>query len=110
MWMPWPEGRPSNVGRTSAVDHVLSRVRHPSFSPELAEELVRGLSHRRLRRLWSETSRILATTMSDETRLNVVVFRDHLLRELERYDASAAHFCARADARAGVRGRRADRS
>ena len=100
----------ANVAPTSAVDQVLSRVRHPSFSPEIAEELVRGLSRRRLRRLWSETSRTLATTMSDENRLNVVMFRDHLLRELERHDPSAAHSCARADAKAGVRGRRADRS
>lgn len=105
VFMPWSEGPPTNPGWTSAVDQVLSRVRHPSFSPELAEKLVHGLSRRRLRRLWSETSRMLSTTMKDETRLNLVVFRDHLLRELERHDSSAAAACARADARARRAGR-----
>jgi hypothetical protein len=105
VWMLWPERPPASAPRPSAVDLVLSRARHPSFTPELAEELVSGLSRRRLRRLWSETSRMLGTTMGDAIRLNVVVLRAELLRQLERQDPAAVEACTRSDLRARRDGR-----
>jgi hypothetical protein len=60
----------------------MSRTRHPSFSAETAESLVRGLSRRQLLQVWDETTTLLGQPLPVELRLNVVVLRDHLLRRL----------------------------
>jgi hypothetical protein len=110
-WMMWPGQGPVPVSpRPSTSDRVLARVRHPSFGPEVADQLVRELSRRQLRRLWVESDRLLGQPLPDDTRLNVVVLRDHLLRQLERLDPSAVLVCDRArPARLGRRRRAARR-
>ena len=41
----WPGNWPAGVRpRPSKVELVLSRVRHPSFTPDVADELVRDLN------------------------------------------------------------------
>jgi hypothetical protein len=69
--------------RLSSAEWVLARVRHPSFTPDVAEELVRDLSRRGLRRLWKETGRLLEGPLDDEVRLHVVVLRERLLDRLD---------------------------
>ena len=103
----WPASGPP---RPSMVDLVLSRVRHPSFTPEAADELVRDLTRRQLRRLWTETTGLLAEPMSDELRFRHVVLREQVLSELERRDPGAMSVCARRDRSVLVRWRRAGRS
>ena len=80
-WPVWAAAQPPR--QPSAVDLVLARVRHPSFTPDLADELVRSLSRRALRRLWNETERILEETSDDEMRFRVVVLRERLLDQLD---------------------------
>lgn len=107
----WPGSWPASVPpRPSKVELVLSRVRHPSFTPEVAEKLVRDLNRRQLRRLWTETTRLLAEPLSDELRFSLVVLREHVLSELERHDPGAMSDCARRDRSVQVRERRAGRS
>jgi hypothetical protein len=109
--MIWPGHWPASASRRpSPVDVVVSRVRHPSFTPEGVGDLVRALSRRQLRRLWSETSRLLSQELSDAIRLNVVLLRDQVLRELERHDVAALRDCARTGRPRAVRRRRAGRS
>lgn len=110
MWM-WQPPRPANAPRRpSTVDLVLSRTRHPSFSPELAENLVADLSRRRLRLLWEATTRQLREPLSHAHRLTVVVLRDQVLRELERHHPAAFEACVRSARGQTVRRRRAGRS
>ena len=72
----------------SALDRLLSRTRHPSFSVVVADSLVRDLSRRQLLQVWDETTALLAQPLAVELRLNVVVLRDHLLRRLDGVDRS----------------------
>jgi hypothetical protein len=65
-------------------EQILSRVRHPSFVSGQLDELLRGLSHRQLRRLWRESARQLDSTIPDDVRLNIVLLREWLL---DRFDA-----------------------
>jgi len=58
-------------------------VRHPSFTPDVAEGLVRDLSRRGLRRLWQETGRLLEGSLDEDVRLHVVVLRQRLLDRLD---------------------------
>ena len=110
MWM-WPAPRPtSSPRRPSTVDLALSKTRHPSFSPELAENLVAELSRRQLRLLWDATGRQLREQLSHAHRLNVVVLREHVLRELERHHPATFEACLRSARGQVVRRRRADRS
>jgi hypothetical protein len=74
--------------RPSALDRVLSRTRHPSFSAVVAENLVRALSRRQLLQVWDETTTLLGQPLAVELRLNVVMLRDHLLRRLDVVDLS----------------------
>jgi hypothetical protein len=80
-WPLWGSAQPA-PRRPSAVEQVLSRVRHPSFTPDVADELVRNLSRPALRRLWKATERILEETSDDDLRFRVVVFRERLLDQL----------------------------
>ena len=84
-------------GRTAAAryDLVLSRARHPSFSPALAEHLVAPLSRRQLHRLWQMTGNLVDTELSQDVRLNLVVLREHVLARLEDLDPRALATCAR---------------
>jgi hypothetical protein len=81
-WHLWMAAEPARP-RISGTEKVLARVRHPSFTPAIAEELVRGLSRRALRRLWAETGRLLEGTLDDDERLHVVVLRQALLERLD---------------------------
>ena len=85
-WMMWPGYGPLPTPRPSRTEMVLARVRHPSFGPEVADQVVRDLSRRQLRQLWAATDRALTEPLSDEIRLNVVVLRDHLISQLEWLD------------------------
>jgi len=64
-------------------EQILSRVRHPSFTADQLEDLLRGLSDRQLLRLWRQSGRLLDTTLDDSARLNVVVLRERLLDLLD---------------------------
>lgn len=75
----WPASVPPRV---SDVDLVLSRVRHPSFTPAMTDVLVRDLTRRQLRRLWTRTTGLMAQQITDELRFSLVVLREHLLNEL----------------------------
>lgn len=69
--------------RPSAAELVLSRTRHPSFTAEIADELVGKLSRPAMRRLWKETDRILLDEATDDDlRLRVVMLRERLLDRL----------------------------
>ena len=107
----WPGQWPANVSRRpSPVDVVVSRVRHRSFTPEAAEHLIRDLTRRQLRRLWSETSRLLREERSEAILFNIVVLRDQVLGELERHDPAALRDCARVGRARALRRRQAGRS
>jgi hypothetical protein len=94
MWM-WPY-RPFDLPRQpSARDRVMSRTRHPSFSAEVAEQLVRELSRRQLVQLWDETTTLLGQPIPAALRINLVVLRDHLLRRLEDVDPELVEVCLR---------------
>ena len=94
MWL-WPY-RPADVPRLpSARERVLSRTRHPSFSAEVAERLVRELSRRQVVQLWDETTTLLGQPLSVELRHNVVLLRDQLLRRLEDVDPELVQVCLR---------------
>jgi hypothetical protein len=103
--MMWPGLPVSAAQRPAKVDVVLCRVRHPSFAPELADGLVRGLTRRQLRRIWAATTGMLGMPLSGALRLNVVVLREHALRELERHDPAAVRTCTRSDRSVLTRGR-----
>jgi hypothetical protein len=71
----------------SRREQVLARVRHPSFTPDLLDDLLRDLPRRQLRRLWRESGRLLdQARLDDGARLNLVVMREQLL---DRLDARA---------------------
>jgi hypothetical protein len=94
MWM-WPYPPAAVPRRPSAQDLILSRTRHPSFSAEVAERLVRELSRRQVIQVWDETTTLLGQPLPVDLRLNVVVLRDHLLRRLEGVDPEAVEICLR---------------
>ena len=73
----------------------MSRARHPSFSGEVAQGLVRELSRRQLVQLWDETTRLMGQPIPVALRINVVVLRDHLLRRLEDVDPEVVEVCLR---------------
>src|SRR4051794_16551536 len=79
IWAAW---RPPGA-RQSDPDHVLSRVRHPSFPPEQVPALLGELSRRRLRRLWRETTLALDEPLDESAHVNLVVLRAHLLDRLD---------------------------
>lgn len=87
-WNVWGDGPPPQR-KPSSEELVLARVRHPSFSPDLAEQLVRAMSSRQLRRLWAKTNSLLEGNLADDVRFRVVVLREQLLDELDRRDATA---------------------
>jgi hypothetical protein len=80
-WPLWADVPPA-PHRPPAADLVLARVRHPSFTPELAERLVSELSSRELRRLWKETDELLEQTLEPDARFRLVVLRARLLDRL----------------------------
>ena len=82
VWHLWADAQPAPY-QPSATELVLARVRHPSFTPAVAEHLVRELSRRDARRLWKETGRLLEETLEDAMRLRVVMLREHLLDRLD---------------------------
>jgi len=85
--MLWPGGWRTRVPPSrSDVDRTMSRLRHPSFTPDVAEEMTRRLSRRQLRRLWAETTMMLDTPLRADVRLHVVLLREQILHELERHD------------------------
>ena len=111
MLIIWPGQWPASVSRRpSPVDVVVSRVRHRSFTPEAAEDLVRDLTRRQLRRLWSVTSRLLSEERNDAIVYNIVLLRDQVLHELERHDPAALRDCAQAGRARTFRRRQAGRS
>jgi hypothetical protein len=65
-----------------ARERVLARMRHPSFSPDVAEALVAELSPRQVRRVWKDTTRLLESPIENDVRLSVVVLREKLLDRL----------------------------
>ena len=81
-WNLWAAAEPARPRRSEAA-WALARVRHPSFTPDVAEELVRDLSGRGLRRLWKETDRLLEGPLEDDVRFRVVVLRERLLDRLD---------------------------
>jgi hypothetical protein len=85
-WNLWAGAQPAQrpPGR---CEEVLARVRHPSFSPDLLDDLLRDLPRRQLQRLWRESGRLLdRARLDDSARLNLVVMREQLL---DRLDARA---------------------
>ncbi len=81
-WNQWAGARPSPQ-QPGPRERVMARVRHPSFTPELAEAVVRDLSRRHVRLLWEETARLLASPIDAGLRFNLVLLREQLLdREL----------------------------
>jgi len=80
-WSLWAAAEPARP-RRSGTEWVLARVRHPSFTPEVAEELVRDLSRRGRGRLWKESARLLEGTLENDVRFRVVVLREQLLDRL----------------------------
>ncbi|HEX5086423.1 MAG TPA: hypothetical protein VFV89_01360 [Nocardioides sp.] len=66
----------------------MSRVRHPSFTPDQLGDLLRGLSRRQLRRLWRQSAAALKTEMGDDVRFNVVLLREQLLNRLDQLGSS----------------------
>jgi hypothetical protein len=77
-WIAWigaqPPPRPPGQR-----EEILARVRHPSFTPELLDEMLRGLSRRQLRALWKDSSRLLDTPLPDDMRFNLVLLRERLI-------------------------------
>ena len=88
---------------------MLSRVRHPSFTPEVADELVRDLTVGSCSASGGDHA---SARRADQRRLrfSLVVLREHVLSELERHDPGALSVCARRDRSVQVRERRAGRS
>lgn len=84
MWTypEWPLWTGPQPARPSEVEMVLARLRHPSFTPDLAESMVRDLSRRKLRRLLKATDRFLEGILDSDVRLHVVVLREQLLDRL----------------------------
>jgi hypothetical protein len=80
-WPLWADLPPASK-RPSAAELIMSKVRHPSFTPEVAERLVSELPRRQLRQLWKETGRVLEGDLADEERFHVVVLRERLLDRL----------------------------
>lgn len=100
MWVVWPIARrASRPYRPDPRDRILARTRHPSFTPEIADDLLADLSPRQLRRLWRMTTEVLEAPLPDDVRLHVVVLRAHLLARLESLDPWALRSCARASRR-----------
>jgi len=88
--MGWTGPSPRPTPRAStARERVLARVRHPSFSPEMAGELLDGLGRRQLHRLWADTGAELGRPLPLATRCAVVALRDHVLRRLDEVDPAA---------------------
>jgi hypothetical protein len=105
-WNLWTADEPPRP-RRSTVEWVLARARHPSFTPDVADDLVRDLSRRALRQLWKETGRLLEGNLEDDVRFNVVVLRERLL---ERVDPVADRTSGRDGGRRRGERRRGDRS
>jgi len=84
-WNLWAGAQPQQrpPGRR---EQVLTRVRHPSFTPDQLDNLLRGLSRRQLRRLWRESASLLDTVLEDGTRFNVVLLREQLMNRLSEAD------------------------
>jgi hypothetical protein len=82
MWTLWADAQPT-PHQPSAVELVLVRVRHPSFTAAVAETLVRDLSRRDAHRLWTKTGRLLEANLEDDMHLRLVVLRERLLDRLE---------------------------
>jgi hypothetical protein len=82
VWHLWADAPPP-PHQPSTVERILARTRHPSFTPSVAEELVRDLSRRDSRRLWKETGRLLERTPDDDVRFRLVVLRERLLDRLD---------------------------
>jgi hypothetical protein len=82
-WNVWGNGE-APQRRTSSEELVLARVRHPSFSSDLAEQLVQAMSSRQLRRLWSMSNRLMERELENDVRFRVVVLREQLLDEIDR--------------------------
>jgi hypothetical protein len=80
-WNLWAGARPPQA-RPSTRDRVLARVRHASFTPDLAEKLVTELSRRQVRLLWRDTTRLLGSPIEDDLRLKIVLLREQLLDRL----------------------------
>src|SRR4051794_20196751 len=81
-WPVWPAQQPPPP-RPSQRDRVLSRVRHPSCTPEQVDGLLRGMSSRQLRRLWVESTELLLGPLEPEVLANVVALRANLLDRLD---------------------------
>jgi hypothetical protein len=80
-WHLWSSAR-APQDRPGTRDRVLARVRHASFTPDLAEKLVTELSRRQVRLLWKDTTRLLESPIGDDLRLKLVLLREQLLDRL----------------------------
>ena len=85
LWVGWPGPMvrvpPAGPSRT---DLILSRTRHPSFTPAVARDLVDPLSRRQLRRLWRSSGRLLeGRDLSCTHRLHLLVLREQVLDRLD---------------------------
>ena len=86
MWAypAWNQGagaRPSQP-QPGPRERILAQVRHPSFTPEVAEAVVRDLSRRNVRLLWKETAGLLDSPINAGVRFNIVLLREQLLDRL----------------------------
>jgi hypothetical protein len=80
-WNLWAGSQPPQRPPGRRVQ-ILTRVRHPSFTHQQLDDLLRGLSRRQLHRLWRESASLLDTALDDGTRFNVVLLREELLDRL----------------------------
>lgn len=88
MWMEpafhmWAAGQVQQPGGPCRRERVLSRVRHPSFSPDQVDDLLRGMSRRQLRLLWVESAELLHGQLDTTALANIVAFRSELLERLD---------------------------
>ena len=86
----WPARRPPPPG-PGRRDRVLSRVRHPSCTPDQVDSLLEGMSRRQLRRLWAQTTEVVREPLEPAVLANVVALRANLLDRLDPDTPSAPH-------------------